>query len=88
MRAKPIREAFYWPLQLPNKRRQRSRSSAYWVISQLPLCSPNKVLKGALCRPNDTREELLISLAQVSVPLLLGAHDGWNVHITLSGVIL
>jgi hypothetical protein len=26
-----------------------------------------------LRRPNDTREELLISLAQVSVPLLLGA---------------
>ena len=31
---------------------------------------------GALRRPNDTREELLISLAQVFVPLLLGALFG------------
>jgi hypothetical protein len=38
------------PLQLPNKRRQRSRSSAYWVISQLPLCSPKQSLSTLMKR--------------------------------------
>ncbi len=52
----------------------RKRSRPILTIT-LPLAVQEEVLNGELRRPNDADEELVISLAQVFVPLLLAARN-------------